>query len=241
MKKSYELIDAEIDITINPEIRKLFFKQLKERDFECESYANDFFVKVNLNFPKNSGKPFLFRLDVEKNIVIPQFTKTRRFYAPVKDSEEFNILKDTILYIQDYFSHPRKALYKKMNESNNIFIGKFSGVKSHSHGKGIISYEISKNIGDFYKDKSFSDSFISEINKDTYIKNIYIYNTIDKSIKENIIYIKILQDYQYRILINPIYEDICDVNLEFLKDTIKIDFIANDTINLERISLVCKG
>ena len=111
--KSFE----DHDITMNENIRKLFFEQIEELNFVSEpvpsnSPRRSYLISLRLDYPQRTEAPYKFLFEAGTKSLIPQYTNTHRVFFPTTDLE-----KQTLDYLEAYLvQNPKNE--SKFNPAN---------------------------------------------------------------------------------------------------------------------------
>lgn len=137
-RKTANINSYEYDITVNEEMKKLFFEQLENLEFDYEipkGNNSEIFISTKLSYPSPEFKPFKFLFDTKKFIIIPQFTETHRCMFIPFDSPERRTLENLILYIEDDYttqrvkdSHKARVVELSKGHINEGYIERTQGV-----------------------------------------------------------------------------------------------------------------
>ena len=118
-KKTASINTEEYDITVNDTVRKLFFDQIEDLDFDYEvKEDDDIYISVRLTYPDAEFRPFKFLLDTKRLILTPQYTKTHRNFIAENGSIEYTTLKNLCTYIEDDYMRNKTKGFKRSAVSN---------------------------------------------------------------------------------------------------------------------------
>lgn len=109
-RKTANINSYEYDITTNSEMRRMFFEQLENLEFDYEvpkGSTSEFYISTRLSYPNPDFKPFKFLFDTKKFIIIPQYTETHRSLFVQEGSADRKVLENLILYIEDDYTTQR--------------------------------------------------------------------------------------------------------------------------------------
>lgn len=123
-----------MDIGKFPEIRKLFFQQIEDLEFEAigldtdideEPDAEDitgkskdgrrfYILSLRLSYPDKSKKPYKFLFDAARRTLVPQYTTTHEVVRTgIYGSDEYNTLTKLVTYLETSLQSvaPKKKTY----------------------------------------------------------------------------------------------------------------------------------
>lgn len=232
--------ELETDISSNPWVRKLFFNQISDLDFNLLDSPTEKSVYIDTRLNAQEGFPFRFLFELDSLILIPQYTKTHRCYMPKVESEEYFILKKLVEYVKDYFSHKKRNVQK----IKDIDIANFlSFVCGDSTNKGV-HFEVSL----------YNDDYKDILDRSIEIKSIDLYGK-NRNVNFNIIHIEVYylndENVTFRTLKNPEFENNFDISI-LIKDnkTLVLDIEKIKDLNIKftqsklepkDLTLSCKG